>query len=795
MMSKTPKSIFKMQDAGNVPEVNQYGLTEEQMQSVRDNMRRYGISEEEAVTNKINAMKETNNWGRELYRSLGGMYRVTADKLDSQLTPMQKEAYTSGTDRIVNNLYNTTNNLYRSVEYDPYWKIKLQEKADGLLRNTKYLSEDTNKYLNWVVNKKSLNEIPKDPTVGYISTTMNNGQLRNYKDYEKYKKEYLDSHPVNDIWNYFPDNYLNVTSNTNPTTMRNQEAHDYALGKLQEQWKNDQELSTFFPNSNYLSQKTKENAYGSNFQSPSEQFKTGVKSGALLGAVAGSTLATPFIFAPSFAPAAGGIVGGLTDVAGAYLGSLAGEKVLGAGGRWIDRHVDYNKIGENLTNKSYSDTQRLLGKGFKWLGSKQAPLETSGSIIGGFWGWGKGMNLARKGLIKGTNAFLQHRANTLFANGARSATFELPEKWIGKEVQYAMGIDRLGRGVPVEGSYAAFTSIFPQFKNRKMQFRFYNPEFMTPVNRSTQSINSILNPTPNSFLLGNNFRTKLLPMPTYKYGGILKNQIGGLVYKPYIPEQNEGKQSSSTTLSYEPEDAEEGPFQIEPVRIYSRPTSIVQEQIEEAPVVQEQEQKQESSEPVLETGFTDKEMKVLYEDGSNEEKQRVSIKYLQQKLNLTKEQAAAIVGQWQRESHFRLNAENKEEKAGKNNVVKSSQYGIGIGQWTGSRHDAFVKYINSHGGVANLKTQLDFAISEIKNNPDFLNNLRNASTIEDASAYVYVQYVAAQYKGIKNTDDLYSKVKAISENYRKKHQQMYGRSSDTFGVGLRNAIDSLNLLG
>lgn len=55
-------------------------------------------------------------------------------------------------------------------------------------------------------------------------------------------------------------------------------------------------------------------------------------------------------------------------------------------------------------------------------------------------------------------------------------------------------------------------------------------------------------------------------------------------------------------------------------------------------------------------------------------------KYLQQKLGLTKEQAAGLVGVWQAESGFNINAENKEEKAGKNSSVKSNQYGIGIGQ-------------------------------------------------------------------------------------------------------------------
>ena len=51
-----------MQEAGSIPEVNQYGLTEEQMQSVRDNMRRYGLSEEDAVANKIRALEGSGEY-------------------------------------------------------------------------------------------------------------------------------------------------------------------------------------------------------------------------------------------------------------------------------------------------------------------------------------------------------------------------------------------------------------------------------------------------------------------------------------------------------------------------------------------------------------------------------------------------------------------------------------------------------------------------------------------------------------------------------------------------------------
>jgi Glu-tRNA(Gln) amidotransferase subunit E-like FAD-binding protein len=73
-MNKDSKSIFKMQEAGSVPEVNQYGLTEEQMQSVRDNVRRYGLSEEDAVANKIKAMDESKSMMRNIISSLDGDY-------------------------------------------------------------------------------------------------------------------------------------------------------------------------------------------------------------------------------------------------------------------------------------------------------------------------------------------------------------------------------------------------------------------------------------------------------------------------------------------------------------------------------------------------------------------------------------------------------------------------------------------------------------------------------------------------------------------------------------------------
>lgn len=82
-----------------------------------------------------------------------------------------------------------------------------------------------------------------------------------------------------------------------------------------------------------------------------------------------------------------------------------------------------------------------------------------------------------------------------------------------------------------------------------------------------------------------------------------------------------------------------------------------------------------------------------------------------------------------------------------------------------------------HGGVADLKTQLDFAIDEIQNKySDYLNNLRKAQTAKDATAYTYAQYTGANERNISSLDDLYARVSKIEAKYAKKHKEMYGKS-------------------
>lgn len=683
-MSKTPKSIFKMQDAGNVPEVNQYGLTEEQMKSVRDYMRKYGISEEEVIRNKISAKEASSSWMNETMANLNGpigeAYRKANENAQMKIQ------------------FENLPKVEIPQLVDNNWKYRTGLDLQSTMFNINRSISDNNALLDWYKSdefksgRESSNQHIRDLRNDILA-----GLNQRYKDFENYRQEYLNQHPA-------PSMEELVVRGTNPSPWdyrpdinREERAYQYAR-KMSGDWA----------------------PYG--MESPLKQWNEGVKNGTKIGIGAALAISTLPMFGSEFATY--GLVGGGLRTLGGFAGSWAGEKSMGFLGKKLDSAFNT-----------------------KWI-------EPAARFAGGWIGWGKGANLAYKGALKGTNLAMRTAANNMMRNGAYDVTFQ-PKRWlIGNQMQADLKLMNAG---------------IDPIKNPISLNKLYN--LAGAYNR----------PNPS----------KLITATAYKQGGIIKNQLGGLVYKPYLSGQNEDNQTSSTTLSYEPEDSDDELFQVEPVKIYNPPTSIVQEHTEE-PI---QEQKTEELVYIPQSEFTDKEMSVLYEDGTNEEKRKVAIKYLQQNLSLTKEQAAAIVGQWQRESNFKLNAENKEEKAGKNNAVKSSQYGIGIGQWTGSRHDAFVKYINSHGGVANLKTQLDFAISEIKNNPDFLNNLRKASTIEDASAYVYVQYVAAQYKGIKNTDDLYSKVKTISANYRKKHQQMYGRSSDTFGIGLRNAIDSLNLLG
>ena len=275
-------------------------------------------------------------------------------------------------------------------------------------------------------------------------------------------------------------------------------------------------------------------------------------------------------------------------------------------------------------------------------------------------------------------------------------------------------------------------------------------------------------------------------------------QFPNQTYIPFLPK---GEQVSTLPDDYEPS------FPVEPVKPVKvpswksipsdsyvpkfdhvqKPEDEFEEDLKEENVA-EQPKPNKSTTKDMNTSIVQQK-----EPQTNRERQIFANKYLQKNLNLTAEQAAALVGVWQAESGFNLNAENKAEKAGKNSAVKSSQYGIGIGQWTHSRHDDFVNFMK--GKENTLKNQLDFAIHEIKTKyQDYLHNLQSAANIKDATAYTYVQYVGGNEKNIINVDDLYARVEKMVQRYMKKHMELYGKASNGFERRLKYAMDSLKLL-
>ena len=251
---------------------------------------------------------------------------------------------------------------------------------------------------------------------------------------------------------------------------------------------------------------------------------------------------------------------------------------------------------------------------------------------------------------------------------------------------------------------------------------------------------------------------------SFKNGGVLRRQFGGMAvaFTPYLKEEEK-----KTELVDEPDIT---PYQ--PTIVYKeKPVETEEMVLPKEPITEEpitEEPPQEMSTPEL----TEKDIKVLNTDGTEDEKQVAAIKYLSQKLQIRPDQAAGVVGIFTHESHFKLNSENKMEKRGENENVKSNEYGIGINQWTHGRHHDYVNWITSHGNNS-LKTQLDFAINEIETKfPDFLNNLRNSENVQDATAYTWMQYTGAQHKNF-TKDYMYSTLiprkEAASAAWLQKH--------------------------
>ena len=476
-MSKDSKSIFKMQEAGSIPEVNQYGLTEEQMQSVRDNMRRYGLSEEEAIRNKISAKEASSNWMNETIANLNGPLGEAYRKAnESAQIKMQFEDLPK---------------VKIPQLVDNNWKYRMGLDLQSMMFNINRSVSDNNALLDWY--KSDEFKSGREPSNQHIRDLRNDilaGLNQRYKDFENYRQEYLNQHPD-------PSMEELVVRSTNPSPWdyrpdidREERAYQYAR-KMSGDWA----------------------PYG--IESPLKQWKEGVKNGTKIGI--GTTLAISTL--PMFGSeiATYGLAGGIPRIIGGFAGSWAGEKGMGFLGRKLD----------NAFNT-------------KWI-------EPTARFAGGWIGWGKGTNLAYKEALKGTNLAMRTAANNMMRNGAHDVTFQ-PKRWlIGNQMQADLKLMNAG---------------IDPIKNPISLNKLYN--LAGAYNRSNPS--------------------KLITATAYKQGGIVKNQVGGLVYKPFFPETRIEPQTEET-LSYEPYIAEES-FQVEPVKIYNQ--RAIQRVVPKEPVVEQE---------------------------------------------------------------------------------------------------------------------------------------------------------------------------------------------------------------
>lgn len=171
---------------------------------------------------------------------------------------------------------------------------------------------------------------------------------------------------------------------------------------------------------------------------------------------------------------------------------------------------------------------------------------------------------------------------------------------------------------------------------------------------------------------------------------------------------------------------------------------------------------------------TAEDEEVLASDGTNEQKLAASLHYLQDQYGFSKAGASGFLACLNASSHMKLGAANKQEKNGQNGNVNKNQYGIGIMQWTHGRHDDFLNYVKNNGGKADLKTQLDFGMTELARKPELLAKLQSIENPEDAAAYTWACFMAEQNKvsTLDTKEKLYKKVASIVEKKRRTYNGM-----------------------
>lgn len=566
-MNKDSKSIFKMQEAGSIPEVNQYGLTEEQMQSVRDNMRLYKISEEEAVANKIKAMETSSDyWQKDAMlfdiknsqRYLNDTMANAKNNISSYSALNYKPISFNPNDRLKD---------WSHINLDPNWRIKILMDLGDRNRVLGAQQRESKAYADWVIESSKDRNAQQNVLAENAASRLkwlNNGLYSRQNDYNTYKQEFLDSNPIG---NYTKSNWRSELQSPthmggaieDPTTVREQDAHNYAVSKIRDQYKdtnNNSYLSNYW--SNYFTGEDLKNQYAANLLQKDSPFIRHSKSLQNVGdtaLTAGATTLPLYLFAPEFATYK---LAAIPRIAGEFAGAKIGEKLFSRAGRAIDQMRAFNRtrtgirlgmedpasykpitspayIADKLAQRVGEPLDKIWGKetvspwirnAGNWLDS----YEKVGHFLGGFWGWNKGEKAAY-GLEKLGWASI------------------LNKPWARKLPQWV---------VPNALKQDTFNTL--------LKYNMVHPKMKTTFVNDYQFL-------PNS-------SKPLLPSSTNSKN-IIKNQLGGLVYKPYIPEQNESKQTSSTTLSYEPEESDNESFQVEPVKIYTQTTqNIVSEEPE-----------------------------------------------------------------------------------------------------------------------------------------------------------------------------------------------------------------------
>lgn len=144
---------------------------------------------------------------------------------------------------------------------------------------------------------------------------------------------------------------------------------------------------------------------------------------------------------------------------------------------------------------------------------------------------------------------------------------------------------------------------------------------------------------------------------------------------------------------------------------------------------------------------------------------------LMDRLQLTREQAAGIMGVIQAESHGDPAIFNKKEKAGthKGSSANGAGYGVGIIQWSLGRKKTALKLIgkeNSRIEDLSLEDQIEMMIKELEGPyRHALNGIRKCTNARDAAATFYCHNVA----GYSSSDNIATQEEINAKNRRYGH--------------------------